>query len=171
VFLPLAFGLVYPALATWTKANGFSPPLGRTLDGAAYLEVSRGADLEAIEWINRSLSTGVVAEAIGGSYSDYGRVSAHTGLPTVLGWGGHEVQWRGDAAPQGSRQSDIQRLYETNSWPEAAALMDQYDIEYVYVGPLETATYLRLDERKFSAFLDKVYENGEVRIYARGAGG
>jgi uncharacterized membrane protein len=171
VFIPLAFGLVYPALATRTKANGFSPSLGRTLDGAAYLEVVRGADRAAIEWINRSLPTGVIAEAIGGSYSDYGRISAHTGLPTVLGWGGHEVQWRGNAAPQGSRQSDIQRLYETNSWPEAAALMDQYDIEYVYVGPLETATYLRLDESKFDRFLNVVYENGEVRIYARGASG
>src|SRR3970282_2034274 len=96
--LPLAAGLVYPALATWTKANGFAPRLGRTLDGTSYLAAENPADLAAITWINESLPTGVIAEAIGGSYSQYGRISAHTGLPTVLGWGGQEVPGRGGSA-------------------------------------------------------------------------
>ena len=98
-------------------------------------------------------------------------VSTHTGLPTVLGWGGHEIQWRGDAELQGSRQSDIQRLYETTSWPEAAELLDKYDIDYVYVGPLELSTYVRLNEGKFESFMDKIFDNGPVRIYSRGIRG
>ncbi|MFQ5922008.1 MAG: DUF2298 domain-containing protein [Anaerolineales bacterium] len=168
VFFPLVLGLAYPLLATWTKANGFNPVGGRTLDGTAYLAGQSAADYDAIQWINESLPEGVIAEAIGGSYSQYARVSTHTGLPTVLGWGGHEVQWRGDAEPQGSRQGDIQRLYETTSWPEAVELLEKYGIDYVYVGPLELSTYLRLNEGKFETFMDKVFDNGAVRIYSRG---
>ena len=167
VVLPLIAGLVYPALATWTKANGFKPAQGRTLDGTAHLATSSAEDYEAIQWINATLPTGIIAEAIGGSYTQFGRISAHTGLPTVLGWDGHELQWRGDSAPQGSRLTDIQQLYETPDWQAAAAILDRYQIEYVYVGPLETSTYLRLDERKFDAFMHKIYETAGVRIYAR----
>ena len=171
VFLPLLLGLVYPLLATWTKTNGFNPAGGRTLDGTAYLARQSSADYDAIRWINESLQGGVIAEAIGGSYSEYARVSTNTGLPTVLGWGGHEIQWRGDAELQGSRQSDIQRLYETTSWPEAAELLDKYDIDYVYVGPLELSTYVRLNEGKFESYMDKIFDNGPVRIYSRGIRG
>ncbi|MGH2619718.1 MAG: DUF2298 domain-containing protein [Anaerolineales bacterium] len=167
VVLPLIAGLVYPALATWTKANGFAPAQGRTLDGVAHLAASNPDDYAAIQWINEGLPTGVIAEAIGGSYTQYGRISTHTGLPTVLGWDGHELQWRGEAAPQGSRLPDIQQLYETPDWQAAAAILDRYQIEYVYVGPLEASTYLRLDERKFELFMDKIYESTGVRIYAR----
>lgn len=169
IFVPLILGLTYPLLATVTKTNGFNPPGGRTLDGSAYLAGQSAGDYDAIRWVNETLPKGVIAEAIGGSYSQYARVSTHTGLPTVLGWGGHEVQWRGDAELQGSRQGDIQRLYETTSWPEAAELLDKYGIDYVYVGPLELSTYLRLNESKFETFMDKIYDNGAVRIYARGS--
>jgi len=171
VFFPLMLGLVYPLLATWTKANGFNPAGGRTLDGTAYLADQSAAEYDAIQWINESLPEGVIAEAIGGSYSQYARISTHTGLPTVLGWGGHEVQWRGNAEPQGSRQGNIQRLYETTSWPEADELLDKYGIDYVYVGPLELSTYLRLNEGKFETFMDKIFDNGSVRIYSRGFSG
>jgi uncharacterized membrane protein len=171
VFIPLVLGLVYPFAATGTKTSGFNPVGGRTLDGTVYLAGQSAGDYDAIQWMNRSLPEGVVAEAVGGSYSQYARVSTHTGFPTVLGWGGHEVQWRGNADPQGSRQSDIQRLYETTNWDEAADLLDKYGIDYVYIGPLEISTYLRLNEGKFEVFMDKIFDNGVVRIYSRGIAG
>ena len=53
----------------------------------------------------------VVLEANGDSYSDYERVSAMTGLPTVLGWYVHEWLWRGDPAdlkcPRRGRETDV----------------------------------------------------------------
>jgi len=167
VVLPLIGGLVYPALATWTKANAFAPSQGRTLDGTAHLASDNPPDYAAIQWINETLPTGVIVEAIGGSYTQFGRISAHTGLPTVLGWDGHELQWRGEAAPQGTRVPDVQLLYETPDWQAAIVILDRYQIAYVYVGPLEIATYARLDLRKFDQFMEKVYENAGVRIYAR----
>ena len=72
---------------------------------------------------------------------------------------------------QGSRQGDIQRLYETTSWEEAAELLDRYEIQYIYVGPLELSTYARLNEGKFETFMNKIYDNGVVRIYSRGSAG
>ncbi|HEX9680101.1 MAG TPA: DUF2298 domain-containing protein, partial [Anaerolineales bacterium] len=62
LLLPLALGLVYPVLATWTKANGFRPPDGLTLDGTAHLRRDNPGDAEAIAWLNANLEDGVVAE-------------------------------------------------------------------------------------------------------------
>jgi uncharacterized membrane protein len=88
-----------------------------------------------------------------------------TGLPTVLGWPGHEVQWRGGAEEIGSRESDISILYSTDLWDEAQRVIDQYEIDYIYVGPLERSTYV-IVENKFSSHLSTIYENSEIRIYS-----
>ena len=105
-------GLVYPLFSVWTKTQGFQPIHGRNLDGSMHPSYMNSSDRDAINWINTNLEDGVIAEAIGGSYTYYTRVSTHTGLPTVLGWPGHEGQWRGGYLEQGSRQDDIRQLDE-----------------------------------------------------------
>ena len=170
LLVPLLLGLVYPALAVWTKTEGFAPLQGRTLDGAAYLAQLSPADYEAVQWINRGLPTGVLVEAVGGSYTQYGRIAAHTGLPTVLGWDFHEVQWRGTAEPQGSRRGDIELLYEAPDWETVQPILQTYDVAYVYVGPLEQTSYQPIEERKFELYMTKIYDSAEVRIYARDPG-
>lgn len=167
VVVPLFLGLFYPVMATQTKTDKFNLPSGRTLDGAAYLAQNNPADYDAILWINDQGLEGVIAEAVGGSYTYYGRISTFTGLSTVLGWGGHESQWRGKDNPLGSRQDDIAFLYQTSSWTDAQSVLDRYDIDYVYVGPLERTTYRPLVERKFDTFLKVIYRSGEVTIYGR----
>ena len=37
----------------------------------------------------------IVAEAVGGAYSEYARLSSASGVPTYLGWANHEGVWRG----------------------------------------------------------------------------
>lgn len=162
--LPLALGLIYPILATWTKTSGFNPPAGRTLDGTAYLMRGNPGEYEAMQWMNANLEPGVIAEAIGGSYSLYARVSAHTGFPAVLGWTFHEFQWRGTTDPQGSREADIRRLYETRDWIDGQAIINNYKIRYIYIGPMEWSTYQVFDP-KFEALMDLVYQNQDVMIY------
>ncbi|HET7010867.1 MAG TPA: hypothetical protein VFI11_08850, partial [Anaerolineales bacterium] len=165
--IPMAIGSLYTLPALWNKTSGFRPSQGLSLDGTLHLAASSPADFAAIQWINASLPTGVLAEAVGGSYSSYARISAHTGLPTVLGWDFHEAQWRGDFTPQGTRAGDIERLYLTREWEEARAILEMYDIDYVYVGPLERGTYGPVQTRKFDLYMDKVYETEDVVIYAR----
>ncbi len=165
-FVPLLLGLTYPVLATITKTEGFRPLAGRTLDGTAFLRELKPAEFAAIDWMRQNLEEGTVAEAVGGSYTEYARVATHTGLPAVLGWEFHEVQWRGNADPLGTRRQDIATLYTARSWEEARAVMEAYGIKYVFVGPLERASYQPLVESKFEAALHVVYRGDGVTVYA-----
>ena len=169
VLLPILLGLVYPILSLWTKTNSFQPTNGRILDGTAYLEINNPEESLAIEWLNNNISNGIIAEAIGGSYSEYARISTHTGIATILGWPGHELQWRGGHELQGSREQDIANLYTTNSWQEANDIVNFYNIDLVYIGHLERRkyqppNYAPLNERKFLNFMEVVFESTQVTI-------
>lgn len=169
--LLLGLGLTYTVLGVWTKTNGFEPAFGWTLDGTAHLARQNADEMAAIAWLSTA-PPGVVAEAVGGSYTIYGRVSTLSGQPTVLGWDFHEVQWRGSGKELGSRQGDVQRLYCTRDWQEARQILQQYHIRYVYIGTLERSTYTPeacgggLYEAKFRRYLTTVFQQGAVVIYA-----
>jgi uncharacterized membrane protein len=163
VFVLVAVGLVYPALSLWDRTNGFNPTDGFTLDGTLQGYYLVGDDVAAAKWL-QAAPVGVVAEAIGGSYSQFARISANSGNPTVLGWPGHESQWRGGATEMGTRERDIEQLYITRDWREAERILNMYDIRYVYIGPLERATY-PVNERKFQQHMSSIYSQGAVTIY------
>jgi YYY domain-containing protein len=167
IVLVIALGLVYPAFSLPNKTDDFKikNPEQRTLDGSAYLAYSMPDDYTAFQFM-QELEPGVVAEAVGpggGQYSEYARVATYTGMPTVLGWSGHEGQWR-DGVLQGSRQDDIAALYSIDDWFAAQEIIDRYDIRYVYVGNLERSTY-HVNEEKFNMFLKPIYQQGSVTIY------
>jgi YYY domain-containing protein len=168
-FVPLLLaGLVYPALATLDKTGGFghSP----TLDGLAHLAQSYADDLAAIRWLRANVEGApVIVEATGGSFTYYGRVSSNTGLPTLLGWGGHELQWRGNYEEPGKREPDIEIIYTSPDPGETATLLDKYGVEYVYLGPLERSTYHISQPAlaKWGSLMKVVFQRGEVTIYGR----
>jgi uncharacterized membrane protein len=184
----LLVGLTYPVLAILNRTGNFQLDRALTLwdtsrtsqDAAMraaalrelgslwtldYFDMFQRQDPDeaaAIRWL-QSAPDGVVAEAIGGSYSAYGRVSTLTGLPTVLGWPGHESQWRGGYDEQGSRQSDIETLYATGDWQTASDIIAQYNIRYVFVGNLERGKPLQ--EEKFRSHMRLAFQQGNVAIY------
>jgi YYY domain-containing protein len=158
----LIAGLTYPTLSLLNKTNNFNPPFGFTLDDFDRVQRENPEEAAAIQWL-RSAPDGVVAEAVGGAYSNYARISVYTGLPTVLGWGNHEGQWR-DYALQGSRAQDIEALYTTNDWTTTQDIINRYNIRYVFVGNLERSTY-NVNEEKFNRFLKPVFQQGSVTIY------
>jgi YYY domain-containing protein len=155
----IAAALVYIVFGLNTFTNGFNPGT-LNLDGTTFYSAD---ELAAVDWLD-SAPYGVVTESIGGSYSAYARVSELSGLPTVLGWVGHESQWRGGGAEMGNRQADIELLYRTNDWPTALNILQKYDIRYVYVGDLERSTY-HVVESKFQEHLSVAYQNISVTIY------
>jgi uncharacterized membrane protein len=161
--LVLIAGLAYPVFAFLKKTDNFNPPFGYTLDSSAHLERETPEDAAAIFYL-QSAPLGVVAEAIGGSYSNYARIATHTGLPAVLGWPWHEIQWRGSSAPNGTREVDIQTLYETPNWDTARLILDRYDVRYVVVGLLERTTY-DLSESKFQRNLVVLFQAGNTVVY------
>jgi uncharacterized membrane protein len=168
VLLPLFLGLIYPYLTLWTKTNHFHPAEGYTLDGANFIERRNLPDYQAILWIRENLPMGVISEAVGGSYNpNFARIATNTGLPTVLGWPGHESQWRGGYDEIGSREDDIAMLYQSRNWEEAQFVLDRYAVDYVYVGSAERGKYEYLSEQKFEIYMDLIYDKDDVRIYAR----
>ena len=161
IFVIIA-SLVYPMYGFINKASGFQPPRW-TLDSSAYIQNSNADEAAAIEWL-KSAPDGIVLEAVGGSYTDYARISTNTGLQTVLGWPGHESQWRGGYEEIGSRQSDIETIYVANDWSTTQALLEKYQVVYVYVGQLERSTYL-VNEEKFQRYLKRVFSQGFTTVY------
>ncbi|MGD9404684.1 MAG: DUF2298 domain-containing protein, partial [Anaerolineae bacterium] len=149
-----AMGMVYPVLGNIRRAEDFSS--APQLDGTAYLADSQPDDYAAISWLNENVTGApVILEAPGAGGSSYvyeGRVSALTGLPTLLGWAGHENQWRGSYEIQGAREPDIETIYNSLDPEVALTLMDKYDITYVYVGPVERSEYDPRGLAKFERF-------------------
>ena len=170
--LLVAGGLVYPVLATPNKADFFKNE--PTLNGIAWVADYRPGDYAAIEWLRANApDQAVILEAPGapadkyGSYNYTGRISAMTGLPTLLGWGGHQSQWRGNYDEPARREPDIELLYNTPDIRQAQTLLDKYGITYVIVGPLERERYSAQGLRKFEQFMDVVFQQDNTTIYQR----
>jgi YYY domain-containing protein len=172
----LLFGasIVYPALAIPSRVDDFARP--PTLDGIAWIREFNPGDYAAIQWLGANAPRGAVTlEAPGGEYSYGNRISMATGLPTVLGWAGHESQWRGnskffkDDAAGIDRAADVRRIYETIDSKELLTYLDKYAIKFVVVGQTEKNTYglTKTQIEKFGKVMTLVFENGDARIYGR----
>lgn len=163
VMVFIVAGLVYPILAFPNKTNNFQPEQGYTLDASAYMDIYQSNEAAVIDWVAQA-QKGVVAEAVGGQYSGYARVSTLSGQPSVLGWPGHEGQWRGGYEEVGTREGDIALLYETPDWLTALEIIRRYDIRYIYLGSLEMNTYA-LNPGKFEQNLGVGFEQGDVKVF------
>jgi uncharacterized membrane protein len=93
-------------------------------------------------------------------------MSTYTGQPAVIGWPGHESQWRGGYEEQGSRLADLETLYTTPSWEIAHEIILRYNIRYIVVGGLERITYTPVvQEEKFRLRLRIVFQQGDITVY------
>lgn len=160
--LVILAGLAYPVVMLDYKTDHFQPADGYTLDGNAYL-TRYSADLGGIEWL-KNAPLGTVAEAVGGSYSQYARISTLTGQPAVLGWAPHESQWRGGGTEMGTRMQDIETLYTAKDWETTLGIISQYNIRYVVVGALEMSTY-SVSLEKFDKNCGLGYQDQGITIY------
>ncbi|MGD8822961.1 MAG: DUF2298 domain-containing protein, partial [Anaerolineales bacterium] len=171
VAMALFIGLsaLYPVFALITKLESESK--AGTLDGELFYSQYMPEVYEAAHWLENQMPLGVVAEAVGSSYQRTSVVSMMTGFPTVLGWEGHEVQWRGGGGLQAGRSEAVRLLYQTRDADEARRIVEAYGIDYVFVGTIELGQYAPVREEKFLAFMDLIFDNGIVRIYAVRSGG
>jgi YYY domain-containing protein len=154
---------VYPVAGSYARTAGFrSSP---TLDGERWLERGAPDDAAAIAWL-REHTTGspVLIEAVGPDFSPegHGRVSTFTGLPTVLGWAGHELQWGHDP---GRRADDVTTLYQTRDLGLARELLERYGVRYVFVGSLERRQYAAAGLEKFGQLGRIVFRSGPTVVY------
>ena len=174
---------IYPILGTQDRLRdrfeGKVTPL--TLDGLAFVpgsvyrdlkgRINMERDFEGIRWLRENVQgSPVVLEANTPTYRWGGRVSIHTGLPSVVGWKWHQEQQRyGYRDMVVSRIRDVDRIYSTSDVSRAVSLIDQYDVKYVYLGQVERLYYPADGIAKFEAglapFLRRVFETDYVTIY------
>lgn len=154
---------IYPYFAVSSYYDSLRTYHG--LNGITYLNTSYPTDAPAITWLNVHVSgQPVILEAQGDSYTDYARISANTGLPTVLGWPVHEWLWRGTYDVASPRIADIQTLYESTDISITENLLRKYRVSYVFLGELERKKY-KLDETKWDSLGKVIYQNGTTKIY------
>lgn len=136
---------------------------GGTLDGSAWLESHHPADAAGIAFLTGTSSPGdVVVEAADGSYAYNGRVSAMTGLPTIVGWVEHESGWRSGVGDAGTQWGDVRNIFEDPF--RTVSLMDKYGAKYLFVGDVEQELYtVTLSENG----LTRIFVADGVSIYQR----
>lgn len=138
------------------------------LDGGKWLSVQYPQDAEIIDYIHKYIpGQPVIIEAQGDSYTDYDRISAFTGVPTVAGWWVHEWLWRGSPDIVGNRIPDIVTFYESPDIAQTEAIIKKYNIEYAVISNMEKEKYKNLNEKKFEQIGIKVFEssNGLGALY------
>jgi uncharacterized membrane protein len=183
-------GAWMPALAAVTTTNWMRGWGLQTLDGA-YFYLQRGApgEYEAVRWLNsRADPRAVLLEMTAKGFTPAGRMSAFTGLPTVIGWYTHEAFWH-EGQPAAledisQRVSDVRQIYETLDLIEAQCLLQKYRVTYVVVGDFERRQTLPsggAEQRaaalaKFGRFMDVAYppagaaRGDDVTIFQRRVG-
>lgn len=136
------------------------------LYGLKFLERSYPDDYQAVLWLKKNITDQpVILEAVGESYTDFARVSANTGLPTVLGWRVHEWLWRGSFDEAGKRTTEVQEMYESPDISKTKSLLSKYQVKYIFIGDLERKTYPKLDEKKFENLGEVVFISNQTKIF------
>jgi YYY domain-containing protein len=157
---------VFPVVATFTRIEDMNAK--PALDGMEYMKGLDRGDYDAIKWIQENIrGTPVILEASAddSSYRYTSRVSANTGLPTVIGWARHERFWGRDPDEVRTRLEDVSSIYSTGSKEKALELINIYNVNYIYIGQLERQMYdIETDKFGDETYFELVYQ-GSVQIY------
>lgn len=174
---------LYPLLATRAKVSDrWSTAAPHTLDGMAYMSYveryengevfSLKPDYQAIRWLqDNGEGTPVILEAHTIEYFWGNRVTAYTGLPSLIGWNWHQRQQRPNNTDEvWARVVITQDLYTSTDIQYTLDMLERYNISLIYVGDLERAYYPSNGLAKFErmvdlGYLDKIYDYDNTRIY------
>lgn len=137
------------------------------LNALAFLDTDFAEDADAIRWLKKNVEgSPVVLEANGDSYTGYERVSAATGLPTILGWKVHEWLWRSDVEDLNEKSADIETIYTSSDEKTVRALLEEYEVSYIFVGFFEREKYgENLNNELIKSLGNVVYESDEYETY------
>ncbi|MGM0591636.1 MAG: DUF2298 domain-containing protein [Halobacteriota archaeon] len=169
----LASTTIYAGLALDAHFTNAPDP---TLNATAFVERDHPGEAPAIRWLDDRPGQPTLLSAPGTSWypgdgSDpRSRVmyswganpaASLTGVPTVAGWH-HEVGYRGTDA-YGERVADADTMF-TGTTAERVALLREYDVRYIWVGPSERARYDAVSFDDVSG-IEVAYESSTVTIY------
>ncbi len=156
---------VYPVFATIGKSGSFRGE--PTLNGEAYVKNQHHQEYMAILWLRNVSGQPVVLQAPGELYSWNTYITTFTGLPTVMGWYWHELDWRyPERYEMDARWSDVNTMYTSSDIDKVISLLRKYNVSYIYFGEAEAKRYSspRLFDSNPQMF-EKVFEYGDVTVY------
>jgi uncharacterized membrane protein len=163
----LSLVLVYYqyAVPSYFGKNGF-----KTLDGSAWIKSQYPDSYQIINKLNdlKNKWPGAnIVEAHGDSYTDYNLISAHTGIPTIIGWPVHEWLWRGSYEKVSPRVEEVRLIYEgTNKdLPQIKKLLKKYQIKFIVVAEMEKSKYPVLNYQKFYKIAQPVFSNKKTNSF------
>ena len=160
-------GMHYPIAAAASRASEYHTEL--TLDGTAFLRHDTPDAHALYLWLDEhAVPDDVLAEAAGESYRPTSSwLSGWTGVPSVLGWAGHEIQWRGGTDEVLRRGADLETIYMHQDARYVQRTLQHYGVTYLLLGPEERLRYSSGTERAewFATFLELVFVQGEYRLY------
>jgi uncharacterized membrane protein len=155
--------LLYPLGGILSRSDGLSVP--RSLDGLIQARVQQTDDFAVANWLKeRAGDDDVIIEATGGDYTNSASIATWSGVPTVLGWGGHQEQWGRDRADVAARAQDVDKVFASPSLADALPILRKYGVTFVVVSSLERSKYPAPGLQKFDT-LTSVFRSGQSVVY------
>jgi YYY domain-containing protein len=156
--------ILYPSTAAVSRLRQGDGTL--SLDARRALERRNPGDAEAIEWLRKNAPAGAtLIEATGDPYSEFARVSTHTGIPAILGWANHESLWRAHDPEVMERFGQVRLFYTSGDPAIARGILRRYGVTHVVLGDLERRTYPGSPGVSSFAFLRPVHQ-GRTVVYS-----
>jgi uncharacterized membrane protein len=160
----VAGALLYPLGGVFSRTEGLAKA-PRSLDALYQARLQSAEDVAVAEWLRTRAERGeVLIEATSNDYTPGARISTWSGVPAVLGWGGHEQQWGRSVTEVTQRQKDVDAIYGATTMAEALPLLRKYDVTYVIVGQQEISKYPPASLTKFES-LPQAHRIGQTTVY------
>ncbi len=147
--------MVLCALPHLVSMAGLAAANGRPgLDGLRWMPAG---DRAVVRFLREQPRGIVIVEAVGGAYTNYGRFSAASGVPALIGWENHEMVWRGNEilTETALRKGVVEQIYNSGDRELIHRLAVDHGIDLVVIGSFERADF---DE----ASLSEVARAGKV---------
>jgi len=155
------YGAIGMGLHFANFATGDEPA---TLDGTRYLDRYHPDEAQAIAWLDDQPGTPTIVTAPGDAYEWSSAPSVYTGIPTIIGWQHHENGFGRPIEAVRERADHVDAIY-VGEPADQRRLLAQYDVRYVYVGPVEHETYGDVTIAELAA-VSRVQQFGAVTIYS-----
>jgi YYY domain-containing protein len=122
----------------------------RGFDGMAWMTAG---DRAIVRYLRTQPPGTVIAEAVGGAYTQYARLSSASGVPTYLGWANHESVWRSNEILRETdrRSLVIERLFTAMDPEEIRRTAAEAGVHLVAIGSLERKDFSEEELRAVAA--------------------
>jgi uncharacterized membrane protein len=164
LFIILAISNIYFVTSSYLTKINESGNLSTNLSSIIHLQNDTNK-YDLITYIKQNSNyNDVLVESKGQSYTKDSQISSETRIPTILGWVGHELQWRSNHEEIFDRELDIDTFYMSHDSEEIINIINKYSITMIILGPNEIEKYNINSLDRFLQFSEIIYENSEYKL-------